>query len=42
MHFRRYQKKPTPNDEYENFVNAHFEAVAENILTKQRGKPRIS
>ena len=29
----------TSNDEYENFVNAHLEAVAECILTKQRAKP---
>ena len=30
----------TPNDEYENFINAHLEAVAECIPTKQRAKPR--
>ena len=29
---------PTPNEEYENFVNAHLEAAAEYILTKQRRK----
>ena len=28
----------TPNDEYENFVNAHLEAAAEYIPTKQRAK----
>ena len=28
----------TPNDKYENFVNAHMEAVAEWILTKLRTK----
>ena len=28
----------TPNDKYENFVNAHMEAVAECILTKLRTK----
>ena len=32
---------PTPNDKYENFVNAHLEAVAECIPTKQRAKPRV-
>ena len=26
--------KSTPNDEYENFVNAHFEAAAKCIPTK--------
>ena len=26
----------TPNDEYDNFVNAHMEATAECILTKHR------
>ena len=31
----------TPNDEYENFVNAHLEAVAECIPTKQRAKPKV-
>ena len=31
----------TPNDEYKNFVNAHLEAVAECIPTKQRAKPRV-
>ena len=29
------------NDEYENFVNAHLEAAAECISTKQRAKPRV-
>ena len=28
----------TLNDEYENFVNAHIEAAAECIPTKQRAK----
>ena len=32
----------TPNDEYENFLNAHLEAAAEYIPTKQRAKPRVS
>ena len=32
---------PTPNDEYENFVHAHFEAAPECIATKQRAKPRV-
>ena len=31
----------TPNDEYENFVNAHLEAAAECIPTKQRAKSRV-
>ena len=31
----------TPNDEYENFVNAHLQAAAECIPTKQRAKPRV-
>ena len=30
---------PIPNDEYENFVNAHLEAAAECLPTKQRAKP---
>ena len=34
-------KTPTPNDEYENFVNAHIEAAAECIPTKHRAKPRV-
>ena len=33
---------PTLNDKYDNFVNAHLEAAAECIPTKQRGKPRVS
>ena len=32
---------PTPNDEYENFVNASIDASAECIPTKQRAKPRF-
>ena len=31
----------TPSDEYENFVNAHFESAAEYIPIKQRDKPRV-
>ena len=34
-------KTPTANDEYENFVNANLEVVAECIPTKQRAKPRV-
>ena len=30
-----------PNDEYENFINAHIEAAAKYIPTKQRAKPRV-
>ena len=40
MHNRGRQKH-IPNDEYENFVNAHLEAAAECIQTKQRTKPRV-
>ena len=35
-------KSHTPNDEYENFVNAHLEAAAECIPTKQKAKPIVS
>ena len=31
----------TPNDEYQNFVNAHIEAAAECIPTKLRAKRRV-
>ena len=31
----------TPNDEYDNFVNANLEAAAECIPTKQRTKPIV-
>ena len=31
----------TPNDGYENFINAHLEAAAECIPTKQRAKSRV-
>ena len=31
----------TPNDEYENFVNAHQEAAAKRIATKLRTKSRV-
>ena len=31
----------TPNDEYENFVNAHMEAAAKSIPTKLRAKHRV-
>ena len=31
----------TPNDEYENFVNAHLEAAAKYIQTKHRTKSRV-
>ena len=34
-------EKDTPNDEYENFVNAHFEAVANCIPPKPRNKYRV-
>ena len=42
MNYRSQKsEKHIPNDEYENFVNAHLEAAAECIPTKQRGKPRV-
>ena len=31
----------TPNEKYENFVNAHMEAVVESIPTKLRAKNRV-
>ena len=31
----------TPNDEYENFINAHLEAAAKYIPTKHRIKSRV-
>ena len=34
-------EKGTPNDEYENFVNAHLEAAAKCIPTKPRTKNRV-
>ena len=34
-------EKGTPNDEYENFVNAHREAAAKGIPTKPRTKYRV-
>ena len=34
-------EKGTPNDEYENFVEAHLEAVAKFIPTKPRTKYRV-
>ena len=34
-------KKSTPNDEYENFVNAHLKAAAKCIPTKLKTKYRI-
>ena len=32
---------PTPNDEYENFVNAHLEVAAEFLPIKQRAISRV-
>ena len=34
-------KRSTPNDEYENFVNAHLEAAAKCIPTKLKTKYRV-
>ena len=39
--FQERAETPTPNDEYENFINAHLEAAAKCIPTKQRAKPRV-
>ena len=36
-----YVQKGTPNDEYENFVEAHLEAVSKRIPTKTRTKYRV-
>ena len=33
-------EKRTPNDEYENIVNAHLEAAAKSIPTKSKTKYR--
>ena len=34
-------EKSTPNDEYENFINAHLEAAAKRIPTKLKTKYRV-
>ena len=34
-------EKCTPNDEYENFINAHLKAVVKCIPTKPRTKSRV-
>ena len=39
---QKISETPTPNVEYENFVNAHTKAAVECIPTKQRTKPRVS
>ena len=36
---REITETPTPNDDYENFVNAHLEAAVECVPAK-RAKPR--
>ena len=38
---RNKTKIHTPNDEYENFINAHPEAAAKYIPTKLRTKSRV-
>ena len=40
-HQEEKAEKSTPNDEYENFVNAHLEAAAKCIPTKPRSKYRV-
>ena len=39
MHYRKYRN--IPNDEYENFINAHLDAAAKYIETKFRTKSRV-
>ena len=39
--FETLQEKSTPNNEYENFVNAHLEAAARCIPTKLKTKYRV-
>ena len=39
--FDAQTENSTPNDEYENFVNAHLEAAAKCIPTKPRIKSRV-
>ena len=44
MHSNGYyevSEMPTPNEEYENYVNAHLEAAAKCIPNKQRVKPKV-
>ena len=36
------EQTETLNDKYENVINAHLEATAECIPTKQRAKPKVS
>ena len=38
---QKQTETPTPNKEYENFVNAHLEVAVEFIPTKQRRKFRV-
>ena len=38
---QKISKTLTPNDKWENFVNAHMEAAVECIQTKQRAKWRV-
>ena len=41
MTLQEKTEEGTPNDEYENFVNAHLEAAAESIPTQPRIKYRV-
>ena len=41
MTLQEKTEKVTPNDEYENFVNAHLEAAANCIPTKPKTKYRV-
>ena len=38
MHNKKISETSTPNDEYENFVNAYLEATTECIPSKQKLK----
>ena len=38
---QKMTEKGIPNDEYENFVNAHLEAAAKRIPTKPRSKYKV-
>ena len=39
--FHETPEKPTPNEEYKNFVTAHIEAAAGYISIKPRAKCRV-
>ena len=41
MYDREKTETRTPNDEYDNFVNAYLEATAKYMPTKHRTKSRV-